>query len=111
MTTTGLCRTCDWKGSSERISARGPLVDCEWFSTSKYSEEIRSCDGFTSKSRFPHEARAQYEVRKHSEGLEVEKHSLAQRADKRAMWAILIALLSLLISVAKFFLDLSPKIP
>ncbi len=102
----GLCRRCDWKGSDERDSARGLMINCCWYGATRLADEIKECDTFSRGARLPSESRPAFEVRRHSASLEAGKFDLAGRADRRARWALVVSILALLISLAKVGFDI-----
>lgn len=102
----GLCRRCDWKCGDERDSARGLMINCCWYDTTKLADEVKVCPVFSQGARLPSESRPAFEMRRHSAVLETGKFDLAARADRRALWALVVSILALLISLAKVGFDM-----
>jgi len=95
----GLCRRCDWNYGGERDSARGLMINCSWYDTMPYVDEVKECKEFSLDARLPSESRQAFEVRRHGAAMDARKFDLAERADRRARWALVVSILALLVSL------------
>ncbi len=98
----GNCSNCDWKGHSQGESRRGSIIYCEWFEASKYIKEIENCSGWSRGARFPNETRAQYTERKKENE---NRQAIAERADRKALIALIISGVGVVLVLIKIIFD------
>lgn len=102
----GTCRDCDWRGAEAGASSRGKLISCTWFGSSRVVEEIQNCPGWTRDLRLKSEARSDFLARQNANRLDSERHKLALRAHRLAIFALVISGLSFLAILVKLLIDI-----